>query len=41
MTYDTGEILKLLTDNISKMGEVQSIGIGGSKTELPKAFICK
>lgn len=36
MAFATGEIMKLLTDNISVMSEVQSIGISGGKTELPR-----
>jgi len=37
MVIDTGEIMKLLIDSILKMKEVQSIGISGSKSQLPKA----
>jgi hypothetical protein len=37
MAHDTEKTLKLLIDSISSMKEVQSIGISGSKTELPKA----
>jgi hypothetical protein len=34
--HQTEEILDTLIDNISKMKEVQSIGMSGSKTPLPK-----
>ncbi len=37
MIYSTEEILEELISKISKMNEVQSIGISGSKTPLPKA----
>lgn len=37
MDSNTGEVIQLLTDSISKMKEVQSIGISGSKKEIPKA----
>lgn len=37
MTLGTEEIVNLLIDSISTMSEVQSIGISGSKTPLPKA----
>jgi len=37
MAHDTEVILNLLTDRISSIGEVQSIGISGSKAPLPKA----
>lgn len=36
MVCGTEEIINTLIDNISKMVEVQSIGISGSKTQLPK-----
>lgn len=36
MDFNTGEVIQLLTDSISKMKEVQSIGISGNKTQLPK-----
>lgn len=36
MTFDTGEIVRLLLDNISTIEEVQSIGISGSKTSFPR-----
>ena len=35
--HDTGEILELLTGKISSIDGVQSIGISGGKTSLPKA----
>lgn len=35
--YDTETILELLINKISSLEEVQSIGISGSKTPLPKA----
>jgi predicted nucleotidyltransferase len=37
MAFDTGEIVRLLLDNISTMKEVQSIGISGSKISFPRA----
>lgn len=37
MALDTQEIIDLLIDRIRTMREVQSIGISGSKTPLPKA----
>lgn len=37
MFYDTEEILDTLINKISEMNEVQSIGISGSKTPLPRA----
>ncbi len=37
MTRDTEAILDFLVDRISSIEEVQSIGISGSKTPLPKA----
>lgn len=37
MAIETEEIVNLLIDSISKMSEVQSIGISGSKNPLPKA----
>ena len=37
MVHDTGEVLNLLTDRVSSVDEVQSIGISGGKTPLPKA----
>jgi len=37
MVIDTEEIMKLLIDSILKMKEVQSIGISGSKPQIPKA----
>lgn len=37
MSFETEEIIQLLTDQISTMKEVQSIGISGSKDQLPKA----
>lgn len=37
MGYNTEVIIDSLIDSISKMKEVQSIGISGSKTPLPKA----
>lgn len=37
MAFDTEEIIQMLLDSISKMKEVQSIGISDSKTSFPKA----
>lgn len=37
MAFETEEIIQLLTDRISTMKEVQSIGISGSKIILPNA----
>jgi hypothetical protein len=37
MGYDSKEIINTLINNISEMSEVQSIGISGGKTSLPKA----
>jgi len=37
MAIETGEIIHLLIDNISKIKEVEAIGISGDKTLLPKA----
>ena len=37
MDHDTGKILNLLTGEISSIDGVQSIGISGGKTPLPKA----
>jgi len=37
MVYDTKKIIDTLISNISEMSEVQSIGISGSKTSLPRA----
>jgi predicted nucleotidyltransferase len=37
MAFETEEITRLLTDRIRTMKEVQSIGISGSKNQLPKA----
>jgi hypothetical protein len=37
MDFSTGEIVRLLLENVSRMNEVQSIGISGSKTSFPKA----
>lgn len=36
MVYDTEKILDALINNVSEMSEVQSIGISGSKTPLPR-----
>ncbi|ERI92336.1 hypothetical protein HMPREF1982_02318 [Clostridiales bacterium oral taxon 876 str. F0540] len=37
MNYNTEKILELLIDGASELNEVQSIGISGSKIEIPKA----
>lgn len=37
MVYDTKKIIDTLISNISELSEVQSIGISGSKTSLPRA----
>lgn len=37
MAFDTEKCINTLVDSISKIEEVQSIGISGSKTPLPKA----
>jgi len=37
MVYDTKKIIDTLISNISELSEVQSIGISGSKTSIPKA----
>jgi len=37
MVYDTKKIIDTLISNISELNEVQSIGISGSKTSIPKA----
>jgi hypothetical protein len=37
MAFETKEIIKLLTERISTMKEVQSIGITGNKNQLPNA----
>jgi len=37
MVHDDGKILDLLIGYISEMREVQSVGISGSRTPLPKA----
>lgn len=37
MVYDTKKIIDALIGNISELSEVQSIGISGNKTPLPKA----
>lgn len=37
MIYDTKKIIDTLISNISEMSEVQSIGISGRKTSLPRA----
>lgn len=37
MVYDTKKIIDTLISNISELSEVQSIGISGSKTYLPRA----
>ncbi len=36
MVYDTKKIIDTLISNISKLSEVQSIGISGSKISLPR-----
>lgn len=37
MVFDTEKIIDTIINNISEMSEVQSIGISGSKTPLPRA----